>query len=572
MPGSSRKDGIFRDTEMPNGLLILIDSLRRDIVADPEIRRHVAPTLDALIRKGGLHQIVAQASNTQFVMPSILSGTAPLDHGGYNDGCKNRPSCFTETIRAAGFETALFSNCVLYNRDLGFDRGFNRVCVPSNTRRALMQDIEYRLLEPVHRWRRGEMSDSEISALLQREFGEVLDKLIRIGEENRSTPKLGRSARINRRLARDAVRERRLLERDPLKVAEKLASIPEAYYYAALGDERAGLRLLTVRVLNKAYRAIERCMGRIGLMRRIRFGHFDSLEPLIEEVIPAVEEFVGTCDRPWFMMLHVMDVHSHVVCLDQVFRAPMELFRRYLRKVQLRRVFRAIGRQVDLSYLVSLSVVDRELGKLLEHIGANGHADAMSLMVIADHGTTLESVDGRTSADLTRRFFRTDLETPLIFAGREQLPSGHGGLWDSRDVGATLLHSFELPIPEGYDGRPIQSAPPRDYVVSENAGRNFCDLDGDDLNFAITGETAKLFAVLHDAEVRPTEFYNLSRDPDELENLVDRPESKRLVDEMLQILPRERGDILKRRGVQLHNKAAWASASELHQQTASDAC
>jgi len=534
---------------MPNGLLILIDALRSDIVADPEVRRYVAPTLDSLIKKGGLHKIVAQASNTQFVMPAILSGTAPLDHGGYNDGCKKRPACFAESIRDAGFETALFSNCVLYNRDLGFDRGFNQVCVPANTRRALMQDIEYRLLEPIRRWRRQELSDEEISVFLRREYAEVLDKLICIGEENRATPRLQRSERINLELARDAARERALLERDPLKVAEKLATIPEAYYYAALGDETGQWRLLTVRIMNKVYRSIEPLTRWIGFKRGLRFGHFDSLEPLIEEVVPEVQKFIDSCDRPWFVMLHIMDVHTHAVCLDQMFRAPLELFRRLLRAMRLRRVFRAMGRRVNLPYLVSLSAVDNELGKLLKRIEGSGHAEDMALMIISDHGTTLEGVDSRPSPDLSRRFFRSNLETPLIFVGRDRLPLEKGGLRDSRDVGATLLEAFDIPIPEGNDGRPLQSTSPRDYVVSENAGRNFCDLAGDDLNFAITGETAKLFAVLHGAEVRVTEFYNLSQDPEELENLIDRPESKPLVDQMIKILPRERGEILERRGV-----------------------
>jgi len=156
----------------PNALLILIDSLRHDVVANAEFRRAVTPTLDRLVAEGSFGKVVAQASNTQFVMPAFLSGTAPLDHGGYNDGCKRRPVCFPEAICDAGYRTALFSNCVLFNRDLGFDRGFEQTCVPINTRRALMQDIEYRLLEPVRRWRDGETSDAEITQVLQREYGD----------------------------------------------------------------------------------------------------------------------------------------------------------------------------------------------------------------------------------------------------------------------------------------------------------------------------------------------------------------------------------------------------------------
>lgn len=531
----------------PNGLLILIDALRHDLVADPAIRRLVTPNIDRLTAGGSFAKVVAQASNTQFVMPAFLSGTAPMDHGGYNDGCKRRPACFAETIREAGYRTALFTNCVLYNRDLGFDRGFDEVCAPINSRRALMQDIEYRLLEPVRRWRRGEMRDSGIVEFLQREYAEVLDSLVRFDHEDRAAGAISRARRINRRLARNARRERGLLETDPLPVAEKLATVPEAYYYAVLGNRRPGVRLLSVRIANKVYMLLGRLIRRLGALRHLRFGHFDTLEPMAEELAPGIAAFLDRRSQPWFAMLHVMDVHTHSICLDQIIRSPLKLARRLSRLPRIRRLCRQFGHGGHLLYFLNLSIVDDLVGEILGRIEATGQWDNTLVMVTSDHGRTLEGRDPRSTSDLRRRFFRGDLETPLIVAGAGGDVAFRPGLRDSRDVGATLLEGLGLPIPDGFEGRSALSAPGRDIVISENAGRNYCDLERDNLNFAVTGAKDKMFAVLRGSDLLVTNYYDLDADPGELENLAGRPEAQQRIAVLLEALWRERGALLEAR-------------------------
>ena len=531
-----------------NGLLILIDAMRYDLVANAALRRTLMPNLDRLVAAGSLKKIIAQASNTQFVMPAFLSGTAPMDHGGYNVGCKRRPVCFTEIIGEAGYETALFSNCVLYNRDLGFDRGFNRAFVPINTRRALMQDIEYRLLEPIRRWRRGETSDADISEFVNREYGEILDNLIRTGEQNRATDAFPRAQRINRRMSRDAQREQDLLRKEPLLVAEKLASVPEAYYYAVLGARRPGGRLLIVRLINKGYMLIERIVRLLGVFRHLRFGHFDTLEPIFEELMPGVTAFTRRRDRPWFAMLHIMDAHTYSICVDQIFRSPLKLARRLLRLPRIRKLCRKYGYEKHFLYLLGLSAVDDLIGEVMVGINGGGGRDDTAVIVTSDHGMTIAERDKRAPPDLPRRFFRSNLETPLIVSGTGVEGTLSTGLQDSRDVGATLLDCLGLTVPEGYDGHSLVSADGRDFVISENAGRNYCDLERDDLNFAVTGSTSKLFAVLRGSDLEVTDFYNLQTDPDEMKNLVGHPESQTRIDTLVDHLWRERAEIFNARG------------------------
>ncbi len=532
----------------PDGLLILIDALRYDLMADRSLRHTLMPNLNRLVASGSLRKITAQASNTQFVMPAFLSGTAPMDYGGYNDGCKRRPVCFTEIIREAGYETALFSNCVLYNRDLGFDRGFDVTCVPINSRRALMQDIEYRLLEPIRRWRSGELGDSEISEYVSREFGEVLENLIRKGSETLAGDAIPRARRINRKLARDAKMELELLGKDPLLVAQKLANIPEAYYYSVLGAQKPGVHLLAVRIINKIYMGFGRFIQALGKLKFLRFGHFDSIEPMFEELIPLVKKSICRRQRPWFAMLHVMDVHTHSICIDQLFRSPLKLFKRLVRLPRIRRLCRKFGYEQHVLYFLGLSVVDDLLGELFGEFKNDEGRENPIVIVTSDHGNTFESHDKRTVPDLPNRFFRSDLEIPLIVSTNSQKFELAFGLHDSRDVGATLLECLGLEVREGYDGYSLASKKGRKFVISENAGRNYCDLGRDDLNFAVTGPHSKLFAVLRGSELVVTNYYDLKSDPGEMKNIVDRPEAQDWIVMLLDHLWCERAKIFRERG------------------------
>ena len=538
-----------------NALVVLIDALRFDIIADETMRKSLAPNIDRLVNSGGLVKIVGLASNTQFVMPSVLSGTRPLDFGGYNTGCKHRPVCFTELLQSAGYETGLFTNCALYNRDVGFDRGFNRPVVAANSRLALMQDLEYRILPPVCRWARGEVGDSEIIRYLQADYAAILENLVRVcSDEKRAPGGIPRSGRINASLAKAAAIELRLLVEDPVSIARKLALLPEAYAYAALGRKRPGPHFYFVKAVNKLYQLSTGILQRIPGLRHIRFGHFDSLMPLYDELRPSIDKFITTRKQPWFAFIHAMDVHTYSVCIDQIFRCPRLLARRLFRIPQIRRFCRQHGYRYILQYLSNLTALDDEIGKLVELLENTGQRDQTVIMVASDHGTTHSVADGHPIADLPRRFFRSDLELPVIMS---EIGNNDGltGLWDSRDISGTILDLLNVDFPSEYEGRSVLSASTRHIVVSENAGRGFCDLENDDLNFAVTAAQDKLLAVLQMDTLVATDYYNLEEDPRECKNLAGQKSAEARIDALLSALWDERGDLLTARGARPVNPA-----------------
>ncbi len=90
-----------------NAIFLLIDSMRFDVASDPESMRAITPNLARLAGLGFARQVVANAQSTQFVMPSLFSQSYPLDHGGYNNGIRERPASFVECLKDAGYQSHL---------------------------------------------------------------------------------------------------------------------------------------------------------------------------------------------------------------------------------------------------------------------------------------------------------------------------------------------------------------------------------------------------------------------------------------------------------------------------------
>jgi arylsulfatase A-like enzyme len=117
-------------------------------------------------------------------------------------------------------------------------------------------------------------------------------------------------------------------------------------------------------------------------------------------------------------------------------------------------------------------------------------------------------------------------------------------------MAATLLDELGLPAHPSFLGQSIYQ-PGREAVVVESAGRGSCDLQHRDLCFTIVTEDHKLMVRLKDSNLRPERFYDLNKDPFELDNIVDTPSVKPVMDALLRHLVERRADILTMRGVNL---------------------
>lgn len=105
------------------------------------------------------------------------------------------------------------------------------------------------------------------------------------------------------------------------------------------------------------------------------------------------------------------------------------------------------------AYYYYLSMVDKQIGQILEALLKSGAADQTMVVFLADHG------EGMASHHLVTKygaFYEETNRVPLFFA----LPGGDqasriGGVTSLLDLVPTLLDYAELPCPDGLEGYPL---------------------------------------------------------------------------------------------------------------------
>lgn len=117
----------------PSILLVVVDTLRADAVSAYGETRGTTPAIDALAATG--RRYTRAYAPSPWTLPShasLLSGIGVGAHGVGLDGRVVLPEeveTLAERLRAAGYQTAAFSENALVSGDFGFDQGFDYFAV-----------------------------------------------------------------------------------------------------------------------------------------------------------------------------------------------------------------------------------------------------------------------------------------------------------------------------------------------------------------------------------------------------------------------------------------------------------
>lgn len=524
-------------SQNPSVIYLVVDALRFDLVAERDLFQAVAPTLSRFLDLGGYRRVISNASNTQFVVPSILTGTYPLDHGGTNWGCRGRGTTMAEAFRDAGYQTRLLSTCILYDRVLEFDRGFDEPVIVCNRRRALMQDLEYAILPRMRAEGHGAGGDEADGVVA--DYRAVLRNLARIGSDRTRIPaELPRLRRYAGNLTDRVRRELAELEDNPGRTLARIAAVPEAFSYASLGSSRR-IWEYAARLANKIGRRMLTALAPEG----VRVKMIDAYEPTAEEIAAPVRRLLRKDGKPFFAMLHLMDAHSFWPLMDQFWRSPraasarLKLARHYMR---------TLPKVPDLAcglYLAGLTAIDRLFAPLADELAADIGKGELIFAFSGDHGATMKGWDGYAVPDLKDRFRTTDLDTPFCLSGAAGSLS-QDGLFDSRDIPVTLLSAAGVEVPSGMMGKSMLAGPGRDIVISENAGRGYCDLARDDLNFSVRDSRHQLYLSVRGETPSLNRMYDLQSDRLEAHDLLADGQDRTAANDLFDRWQAERGDLM----------------------------
>jgi arylsulfatase A-like enzyme len=198
------------------------------------------------------------------------------------------------------------------------------------------------------------------------------------------------------------------------------------------------------------------------------------------ECLPAALEWLSQPhDKPWFLYLHLMDVHCPRIIRDG---SDMWIDKNNPRAAEFveaemardsSEFNRAPYGAEDQAFIAGLydgaiHHTDRMIGKVLEALKAQGLAENTVVLVCADHGEMLVE-DGKTYGHYSDSSVDEIFQTPLIFAG-PGVPKGRHiqGLTENVDIVPTLVDLLGLHSAGEYDGRSLLPA-----MRGEDTGREF---------------------------------------------------------------------------------------------------
>jgi hypothetical protein len=519
-----------------NGIFFIIDALRYDIFADPEAARALAPNICVLADQGVVRRAVANAPATQFVLPSLVSQTYPLDYGGYNFGISTRPRSYAEQLQELGYSTQMMASCTALGITHGYERGFDGLHTAQDCRLILAHFLERNLAYEIERWQSGKISDAEAIEIISAPMEDLLTTVARVTEGGRGRIWPQKLRAINELVALRCSSELDLLQREPLIVLKKINSIPPILYWRYLGKVRPGPSYIWYR-LKEAIR-----WRTVNLLAKFEFPFLPLLhfETKAHEIMDGVCEFVRNSEGPWSIHLHLMDVHD----FRSVAR-PMHVVQR-LRYLPRWLKARARG-QTDrrFGYDSALMFLDQEFGKLLTTLRETCGLNKVVVLVTGDHAYH-DAGSPRPKQNIAFRTHFEDIDIPMILFGADRVISDTGMI-DSMGMNATYLEALDIPAHESFKGRSAFTDG-RDAIISESAGSGNSDIENKDLYFTVSTDEYRMMSVLKGSELAVFKLYDRSEDPKELNNIVDDPDKAQIIKTFIGYIERERGEILSLRG------------------------
>jgi arylsulfatase A-like enzyme len=222
----------------------------------------------------------------------------------------------------------------------------------------------------------------------------------------------------------------------------------------------------------------------------------------------ALDWLSGWRRRPFFCWVHLYDPHFP-------YRAHTDLF----------------GEDFsDRPYDAEIAYVDRQVGRLLEHLRAQG-LDSQTLVVVAgDHG---EGLMDHLEREHSQTLYREVMHVPLIFRLPQRLPAAAriASSVTLADVSPTILDICGLP-----DGRTISGRSIKPLLLGQKSPASLCYGATDEPLLVhacapLRCVTQKSWKYIRSA--RP-ELYDLASDPRERENLAEtHPEKVREMEALL---------------------------------------
>ena len=524
-----------------NAIFIIIDALRFDVLADPVKSKYLFPAMTSLSKNGIIKKVTTNAQSTQFVLPSLFSLTYPLDHGGYNNGIRDRPASYVECIQKLNIHTVLMATCNQMGVGTGYQRGFNEVLMTPDFRLLIEQKINRTLLYEVKLLQKGKKTQEEVVLIIKKEFGLLLTALIDMIKSCDQSLWPKKLIKLNKAIEKGSIKEKHILEENPEIIINKMLTISPGTYWYTLGEHKnKSLNFLLYRIkVAISWRFANLVKRKLSRWPFFFLGHYQVLFGQILK--PLLKKISAIKNERFLLHFHIMDVHD-CRAVNHIFHVIGRL--RFFPKWFYARLTGKTNRHFV--YDSAAMYVDECLSKLFDHLKKENIYNDSLILLTADHGNYFAD-SPRKQNDLGYRTYYEDIDVPMVIAnGSKRVVSEN--LCDSMGVTATFLDEFNIKNDKSFKGKSIFDEG-RKIIITENCGRGNADLSRRDIYFTVISEKFKMMAVLKNTDLCIERLYAIENDPKEVENVVNEIKYKYILDLFREYLIKERHEIFKLRGM-----------------------
>ena len=518
---------------------VLVDNLRIDSLSEKDFSKKFFPNFLYLKKNGIFKEIISNSNTTKFVMPSIFTQSYPLDYGGYNSVISQRPKSFVELIRNQGFKTIMVQGDENDGPMNNCERGFESISLFYDYRILIYNLINRNILYDIGLWEKKIISNTDIKATLKKKLKPVLQYLYESKNRLRNSNHSKWHKKADKKLKTAILSEIELINKEPILIAKKILRINPAFYISSLGE---GINFSIILKIRYFFFKLKQKFD--GILK-FCFPNFTFFKPqksvLVDDIFDSIKSKIPKKDK-FFIYSHIMDLHDRGYINRPIrFLQKLSLWPKWILNKKTNRTFKRF------LYDISLHFIDKELGKLIEL----SRLKSYQLFIFGDHGCDIHDIDQRNFSEIFGfRTHREHINVPLIIYNSNNKINNEG-FHDSMSISATILDELNIKPHKSFKGRSVYKIGKK-IIISENCGRGNCDVERKDLYFTITSKKYKMFVLIQKNKIKIKRLYDLVKDIDEINNLINLKSLKKEIKTLLSFFINERKDLLKKRKIKIN--------------------
>lgn len=530
----------------PNIVMISVDALRPDRMNLHGYERPTMPVLDRLARDGAYcADAISTTAFTQPALPSILTSSMPLSHGGYDRGAVGRPDSLFKVLGRNGYKTTLLSTFPWVSGFYGYDEGVqsqNMLFVIN----ALVGVASQTMASTVRRRLAGEIGQADAIDAIRPILHKMFDDLDaycdhRVAEYEFDKVDLGGERLITDgydypKIKRILARHRHDFDNDPPRyILRYFSEVPNAHNWIAQ-DWRSARHPRPL--ARSVFRRIAAELMRTASPARARLIEYPNkryidAHALTDRVIRTID--THDTDDPFCVWTHFFDTHvpycpgvgknwktdarTYLRALD--YEPDMDISSALKKRPETEQEW-AVWRAM---YDASMRYVDDQIGRVLNALKTRNLDENTVVVIISDHGEELGE-----HGDVSHHFrlYEHNIRVPIIFSG-PGVPGGRiDGLTTVMDIAPSVAALADIEPDVRWEGTPVFSSDvnARRHVIAEAFHSGNCLFAHRPPYIAVRTDRYKyLWKEYRDVTDKYSstdpELYEYRNDPDEQNDLYD---------------------------------------------------